>query len=235
MNPSQLYASAMGGIIMWLLVSQIIRVWAQRQHWPLGIVRLGRYLYRKFIFFLLRHLIYPQVFRTLTCNFIKTHSLPSIAARAGNLAVLNFVPLVFAGRLSLVSDLLGLPIPSYVGMHGTFGVMTCIQTALHATLTIRNQGWSPEHPAQFYGLLATFCLSIALLIIRGCLYEVFIKMHYILALTALVAVWRHIYMVVGSGILIGTTLLHWVVLLVRNVTLKQFGSRAQVHRGDGWA
>ncbi|PKX91411.1 ferric reductase family protein [Aspergillus novofumigatus IBT 16806] len=262
MNPSQLYACAMGGIILWLLVSRIIRVWAQRQHWPLGIVWLGGYLYRKIIFFVLRHLIYPQVFRTrsrcwvllqsiywagtLTCNFIKTDSLSSIAARAGNLAVLNFVPLVVAGRLSLVSDLLGLPIRSYVGMHGTLGIMTCIQTALHTTLTIRNRGWSPEHPVQFYGLLAlsAFCLSIALLIIRGYLYEIFIKMHYILALAALVAVWRHvrlqkafaqIYMVVGSGILIGTTLLHWAILLVRNITLKQFGSRAQVHRGDGWA
>jgi hypothetical protein len=169
MNPSQLYACAMGGIIVWLLVARIIGVWAQRQHWPLGIVRLGKYLYRKIIFFVLRHLIYPRVFRTrsrywvllqsiywagtLTCNFIKTHSLPSIAARAGNLAVLNFVPLVLAGRLSLVSDLLGIPIRSYVGMHGTLGIMTCIQTALHTTLTIRNRGWSPEHPVQFYGLL----------------------------------------------------------------------------------
>lgn len=67
-------------------------------------------------------------------------------------------------------------------------------------------------------------------------------MHYLLALVALVAIWRHVrlqkvfaqlYMVVGSGILIGTTLLHWCLLIVRNVTAGRFGSRAQVTRaGD---
>ncbi|THC92163.1 hypothetical protein EYZ11_008378 [Aspergillus tanneri] len=64
-------------------------------------------------------------------------------------------------------------------------------------------------------------------------------MHYFLAMVALVAIWRHvrlqkvfaqIYMVVGSSILIGTTLLHWIMLLVRNVTVHRFGSRAQVYR-----
>ncbi|KAL2810501.1 FAD-binding domain-containing protein [Aspergillus cavernicola] len=258
MFPSQLYACALGGVIVYLLISRITRSWAQRQQWPLVMVRLSKYLYRKVIFVSLRHVVYPQVFRTrsrywvllqsiywagtLTCNFIKTHSLLSIAARAGNLAVLNFIPLVLAGRLSLAADLLGLPIRSYVGMHGTFGVMTCVQTALHVIISIQNRGWSPEQPIQFYGLLAlsAFALSITLLVVRRCLYEVFIKMHYILALVALVAIWRHVrlqkvfaqlYMVVGSGILIATTLLHWVLLVIRNIAAGRFGSRAQVSRG----
>ncbi|KAL4995402.1 hypothetical protein BDV10DRAFT_196764 [Aspergillus recurvatus] len=230
MMPSQLYAS-----------------WAQRQQWPHMFVRASRYVYGKVIlsysgkviFVLLRHVVYPQVFRgrsrywflhqsiywagTLTCNFIKTHTLPSIAARAGNLAVLNFVPLVLAGRLSLAADLLGIPTRSY--------------TALHVIISIRDKGWSPEQPIQLYGLVAAsaFALSIAFLIVRRCLYEVFIKMHYILALVALVAIWRHVrlqkvftqlYMVVGSGILIGTTLLHWSLLVVAQVT--RAGDSAQI-------
>ncbi|KAH8432446.1 NADPH oxidase family protein [Aspergillus melleus] len=64
-------------------------------------------------------------------------------------------------------------------------------------------------------------------------------MHYLLALTALVALWRHVrlqkafaqmYMIVGSAILVGTTILHVATLLIRNVTFNQFGSRAKVFR-----
>jgi predicted ferric reductase len=82
---------------------------------------------------------------------------------------------------------------------------------------------------------------MALLVIRRCLYEVFIKLHYMLALVALIAIWRHIriqrifaqiYVLIASGILVGTTILHWVLLVVRNITRERFGSRARIIRSD---
>jgi hypothetical protein len=169
MNPSQIYACALGGIIAYLVICRFVRYCARQQQWLRVLVRPGRYLYRKVIFYLLRHVVFPQVFRTrsrlwvllqciywagtLTCNFLVTHGLRSIAARSGNLAVINFVPLVLAGRLSLAADLLGLPIQSYIRMHGTFGTMVCVQTVMHVATSMRNRDWAPQSPVQFYGLL----------------------------------------------------------------------------------
>ena len=169
MNPSQLYACTLGGIIACLLLARVIRFWVRWRHIPHWIRRLFKPFYNKLVFSILKHVVYPQVFRgrsrywvllqtvywagTFTCNFIKTHSLSKIATRAGNLAILNFVPLILAGRLSLAADLLGVPIRSYVRIHGTLGVMTFVQATLHAIISIKNAGWHPAHPVQFYGLL----------------------------------------------------------------------------------
>ncbi|KAF7621571.1 hypothetical protein AFLA_011866 [Aspergillus flavus NRRL3357] len=165
-----------------------------------------------------------------------------MAARAGNLAVLNFIPLLLAGRLDLAADLLGIPIRSYIRVHGTFGLMACVQAVVHVIISVRERGWSPDQLLQLYGLIAisAFALSVILIFIRRFVYEVFIKSHYLLAVLALFAIWRHVrfqrnfaqlYMLVGSGLLITTTTLHWIILIIRNITLDRFGSRAMVSRG----
>ncbi|KAL4985850.1 hypothetical protein BDW68DRAFT_189307 [Aspergillus falconensis] len=257
LDPLNLYACILGGIVLLLFVLQIVRYLTQRRpHW-LG--WLSRRLYRNVFSIIIRHLVYPHFLRrpriwlllqstywagTIVCNFIKAHGAAEIAARAGNLAIINFIPLIFAGRLNLIADLLGIRIRSYTSIHGTFGIMTCMQTALHVILRIRENGWSPDDPIQFYGLLATSALlaSFILLIIRKCLYEIFIKMHYFLGILALVAIWRHIrllkasklftqiYLLVGSCILTVTTILHWSLLVARNITSRQFGSRARARK-----
>ncbi|KAL3467660.1 hypothetical protein BJX64DRAFT_273728 [Aspergillus heterothallicus] len=226
MNPSQIYACALGGIIAYLVTCWVVRYCARQQRWLRVLVRPGRYLYRKVIFYLLRHVIYPQCIYwagMLTCNFLVTRGLRLIAARSGHLAVINFIPLILAGRLSLAADILGLPIQSYIRTHGTFGTMVCVQTIMHVATSMRNRDWAPQSPA-----LSAFALSMALLVIRRCLYEVFIKLHYMLALIALFAIWRHIrvqrifahiYILIASGILVGTTLVHWVTLVVRNLII----------------
>lgn len=86
-------------------------------------------------------------------NFMATHGLRDIGTRAGNIALINLIPLVFNGRLSLLADLLGIPLRSYIQLHGTFGVMACVQTILHTYITIHEEGWNPHTALQLYGIL----------------------------------------------------------------------------------
>ncbi|KAL4925813.1 uncharacterized protein BDV17DRAFT_299984 [Aspergillus undulatus] len=263
LDPLNLYACILGGIFLLLFAFQIVQTLTQRR--PLWLAWLSRHLYRKVFSIFIRYLVYPYILRrsrlwfilqssywagTIVCNFIKARGAPAIAARAGNLAILNFLPLILAERLNLIADLLGIRIRSYTGVHGTFGIMTCMQAALHVILRIRERGWMPGQSTQFYGLLAVsaFSASITLLIIRNWLYEIFIKMHYLLGILALIAIWYHvrllkvsksftqIYLLVGTCTLVVTTVLHWSLLVARNVTSRQFGSRARAHKtGEGTA
>jgi predicted ferric reductase len=79
--------------------------------------------------------------------------------------------------------------------------------------------------------------QLLLLVIRKWLYELFINTHYCLGILALVAIWCHvnlskafsrIYVLVGSSVLLFMTLLHWTVLLKRNISKSQIGCRAQI-------
>jgi hypothetical protein len=90
---------------------------------------------------------------TGVCTFLATHGLSDIGKRAGNIALISFIPLIFNGRLSLLADLLGLPLQSYIRLHSTFGMMACVQALLHTSITIHEQGWSPGQETQFYGIL----------------------------------------------------------------------------------
>ncbi|KAL5359314.1 hypothetical protein BJX96DRAFT_183665 [Aspergillus floccosus] len=212
---------------------------------------------RKLSFLFLKHIVYPRLFRrrsrlwvllqtiywaaTLTCNFIFTPSLGIIGARAGNMAIANLIPLLLAGRLHLAADLLGIPIRSYLQFHGTFGAMTMVQAAIHSAISIRERGWDPQEPVQFYGLLAVSAISLSavLLLIRKWIYELFLKSHYWIAVLILIALWRHaylqrafarLYLIIGSSAFGLSTLLHWMLLFYRNITSARFGSRACVRR-----
>lgn len=90
---------------------------------------------------------------TAVCTFLATHGLSDIGKRAGNIALINFIPLILGGRLSLLSDLLGFPLPTYIRLHRTFGVMACVQSLLHTSITIHEKGWNPRRETQFYGIL----------------------------------------------------------------------------------
>ncbi|KAL2808655.1 FAD-binding domain-containing protein [Aspergillus granulosus] len=261
LEPIPLYACSLGGLALLLLIFRALRVIGRQRHYcPAWIVRPFIYVYRKVFFYVLKHIFYPRLFwcrsrswvifqalywgGTIICTFFKAHTPAAIAARAANLTILNFIPLLLSDRLYLMADLLGLPFQTYVQVHGTFGLMTCLQGILHMALSVRQKGWSPDNPVQLYGAIAlsAFSLSILALLIRRCLYEVFIKFHYLMAVLALAAAWRHvrlqrlfaqIYLLIGTCLFATLTGFHWVLLLLRNVTHNRFGSRAQIRRGRG--
>ncbi|KAE8407135.1 FAD-binding domain-containing protein [Aspergillus pseudonomiae] len=263
MEPEQLYAACLGGTLLLLLVFRFAPtsyrpVPTSDRRWRYWIARLFRFTYRKLCFLFLKHVLYPRLFGhisryrfilqsiywagTITCNFVGTHTLSSMAARAGNIAVLNFISLLLAGRIYIAADLLGLSYRSYLHVHRTFAMMTFVQTTLHTVMSIREHGWLPYEQLQFYGILgiAACAASFIIVVFRKWVYEVFIKMHYWLGILALGTIWRHIYIqrvfaqlyvLVGSIIFALTTLLHWVLLVLRNVTCHKCGSRASVIRG----
>lgn len=162
-EPSKLYAVVVGGILLLLFLvsqSQLFFKMALR-----FVTRIGR----NCMFVILKHVIYPMVLRkwsralvlmqltywagTGVCTFLATDGLADIGKRAGNIALINFIPLIFNGRLSLLADLLGLPLQSYIHLHSTFGMMACVQALLHTSITIHEQGWNPRGEIEFYGIL----------------------------------------------------------------------------------
>lgn len=100
---------------------------SQSQRFFQIVARLGNQISRNRIFIVLKHLIYSIVLgessraqvltqltywtRTGVCTFLVTHSLSDIGKCAGNIAFINFIPLIFNDRLSLLADpdLLGFP------------------------------------------------------------------------------------------------------------------------------
>lgn len=149
-EPSKLYAVAVvGGLLLLFLISQ--------SRWFFKtILRFGKRIGWNCTFIILKHVIYPIVLpkwsrawvltqlifwtRTGVCTFLATHGLSDIGKRAGNIALISFIPLIFNGRLSLLADLLGLPLQSYIRLHSTFGMMACVQALLHTSITIHEQG-----------------------------------------------------------------------------------------------
>ncbi|KAE8423658.1 FAD-binding domain-containing protein [Aspergillus pseudocaelatus] len=263
MEPAQLYAACLGGTLLLLFIFRFAPTRYRPMpilncRWQYWLSRLFISTYRKMCFLFLKHMLYPRLFGhlsryrviiqlmywggTITCNFIGTQTVAAIAARAGNIALLNFVFLLFAGRINIAADLLGLSYRSYLHVHKTFAIMTFVQATLHSAISLREHGWLPYEQLQFCGMLGICALAACFIIlaIRKWIYEIFIKVHYWLAILALVTIWRHIYIqrifaqlyvLIGSIILGLTTLFHWALLVLRNVTREKCGSRASVIRG----
>jgi hypothetical protein len=165
-EPSKIYAVVVGGVLL------LIFLMAHSRRFFKIVLRFGERIGQNCMFIILKHVIYPMVLRkwsrawvltqltywagTGVCNFLATHDLRDIGKRAGNIALINFIPLILNGRLSLLSDLLGFTLPTYIRLHGTFGVMACVQSILHTSITIHEQGWNPRHGTQFYGIIVRY-------------------------------------------------------------------------------
>jgi hypothetical protein len=78
-----------------------------------------------------------------------------------------------------------------------------------------------------------------ILVIRKWAYEIFSNLHFGSAILILIASWEHLrlqnafaqfYLLIGSIILITTTLWRGFMLLFRNINYSRVGSQAQVNR-----
>lgn len=162
MNPTQIYAITAGGAFVLLVfyrISAILFLWIQDRT----------------LFLILKHLIYPFLFKrsrffnpqtrwrvsltllywlgTAACNVVEVRSLPEASSRAGTLSTIHLIPLLFSDRLSFAADLLGLRLHSYLNLHGAMGFMTFVQDVIHILLFLLRNPLRTRESVQFYGLL----------------------------------------------------------------------------------
>jgi hypothetical protein len=173
---TQIYAAAAGGILLILFTRGMIR---QLRHRIMFLARLARFfanVARRPWFFFLKHFVYSLVLKrnafigsisrsefiaqliywggTATCNLFRVTTTSTAGTRAGELAVVNLALLILGKRFELLSDLLGIQSSTYRRMHQTVGLMTFLQSLVHALLNIR-RGLSLNNAVELYGLLVS--------------------------------------------------------------------------------
>jgi hypothetical protein len=162
MDPSQIYGIAIGSLFFLMLLYR-------------STVRILNSIYSRTLFFLLKHFIYPYLFRrhiffgpvsrvhfilqviywcaTAACNVIGVKTFTQASARAGTLSVINLVPLLFSGRLSHAADLFGISLRGFYGLHRSIGLMALTQGLIHIFILIGKRLVSVHAPDQIYAIL----------------------------------------------------------------------------------
>lgn len=139
-------------------------------------------IFRRYLFtFLLKHLIYPFLYRrmrllrpitrfhfliiacyavgTILCNFWGVTTAAEASSRAGLLSTANFIPLLFSGRMSTVADLLGLNVQTVALTHIVVGLLASGQATVHAILAARISEFSWSNLLDLYGFLVSYKLD----------------------------------------------------------------------------
>ena len=166
MEPVSIYGIAAGGLFFLALLyrtSSYVSQWVQNRT----------------LFYIFKYLIYPVFIRqsrfsssvtrwqalayllywsaTAICNVIGVSTTQQAAQRAGTLATLHIVPLLFSNRGSLAADLLGMSLQTYNTIHKSVGLMAFLQSAIHTLILVNRKGIDLKDELQFYGFLV--CLS----------------------------------------------------------------------------
>jgi len=161
-NPVQIQGLAAGGIVLVLLLYKMSAY-------------ISRWIQDRTLFYIFKYLVYPILIQrrrflgplnrysafcigvywisTAACNIVGVRTLPQAGNRAGSLAVLHLVPLLFSGRLSFAADLLGFSLQTYFRLHNSIGIMAFTQTFIHITIFLANNAFLIHDSQHFYGLL----------------------------------------------------------------------------------
>lgn len=135
-----------------------------------------------FRYFWLAHLFYPNLYRrlsrvqpvsrfqliiqciyffdTVACNFVGVHSVAEADFRAAKLSLINFVPLLLAGRHEFEAYLLGASLQTYIMIHRNLGVMTFLQALVHVVIALLKTDHSRGGKSQLYGRLIMLSITV---------------------------------------------------------------------------
>ena len=168
-----IYTCSAAGILFLLLLQRYI-------------IHVFKFLFNPRLFVLFsRHLVLPYIIRrrlfwgpiswlraglhvlhlggTLTCNIIGVHNISTARSRAGSLAVLHLIPLLFVPNLSLAAKIFGFPLSVYHHFHRALGWMSILQVAIHVTLAAYKTALNLDDRAQRHGFMVGITLSNSLL------------------------------------------------------------------------
>ena len=169
MDPVIIYGIIAGAI------SAILAIYRASSH-------ISRWLQQRTLFYVFKYLIYPTFIRrrrflgpftrwrilctlvhwiaTAVCNVVGVRDLPQASSRAGSLATLHLVPLLFGNRLSFTADLLGLSLQTCVVLHKSIGIMAVIQASVHTILFFMRSTLTLQSSRHFWGLLVPKPMSL---------------------------------------------------------------------------
>jgi Ferric reductase like transmembrane component len=78
--------------------------------------------------------------------------------QAGNLSLVNMIPLFAGAHLSFLADLLGLPLDAYRRVHRSAGLMTFALILFHVLVVVANRtSFSLGVPEHLFGLIVSSC------------------------------------------------------------------------------
>jgi len=75
----------------------------------------------------------------MSCTSIEARTLAQASSRAGTLAIIHLIPLLFEAYLSFAADLMGLSLHIYQQLHGSMRTMTLILAIFHVITTLSNR------------------------------------------------------------------------------------------------
>jgi hypothetical protein len=126
--------------------------------------------------FMLRHIVYPYLYRRLPflpitrsralllaiyigltafCNVYGVFSTEQASVRAGWLSIVNLVPLLVTGRLTVAMQALGLSLQETILAHGATGFMFTSQTLAHIVLQLKNSAVDIEKQEIIAGVIVS--------------------------------------------------------------------------------
>ena len=162
MEPVQIYALAAGGMFV---LAFFYRVSSFISHW----------VQDRTLFFVFKYLLYPMLIRrsrffsplsrwraillllyslgTAICNTVGAKSILQVGKRAGTLAILHFIPLLFSDRMGFAADLLGISLRTYVRLHASVGIMALIQSLIHIVIVVSHHSINLKDSFHFHGFL----------------------------------------------------------------------------------
>ena len=148
------------------------------------LLHLKRLFQNQIVFFLLKKIVYPFLYRrflflapitrlralallayataTVVFNRIGVHTEAQASIRAGWLSVINLIPLFISGRVAMVANALGLSLRAVFAIHTATGSVVVAQTMTHIFLELRNLSFRLDSPVQFYGFLVALLVGIVI-------------------------------------------------------------------------
>lgn len=162
MDVSLVYAVVVGGVFALFLARHAHRlILALLWSW-----KIPKFLYR-YLYPVLtrRNRVLPPLTRinvllqaiywagTGVCNTVGISGLAEGSSRAGALALVNLVALVFSDRLAFAADILSLSHRTYLQIHKAMGVMAVVQLTAHIVLETISGSFVPSKTKDAYGLV----------------------------------------------------------------------------------
>jgi len=162
MDITQIYAVAAGGALAFLV---IVKLW----------LSITRFLRLQTYGFVLKHVVYPYLLRrhryigpwtrgsvllhvfyltaVIFCNSYRVNSLTEASTRAGNMSLINTIPLYLGFHLGFIADVLGISLRVFSRLHGSIAFISAALGLFHAVVSMAS-GPSRFHDAtqRTYGL-----------------------------------------------------------------------------------
>lgn len=96
---------------------------------------------------------------TAICNVVGVDTMTQASSRAGSLATLHLIPLLFTNRLSFAADLLGLSLQTYLSLYTSMGLMALVQSLIHTVIFFTHNPINLREDLQLYGFIVRSRIS----------------------------------------------------------------------------